>query len=196
MSSSSQSSSDEYEILDSIDDKIITIEFILKDFVKIKNNNKIDKNKKGLEKHVSEYLGLMNNLELVLFYKVTDKKATKKEVVNRIRYNYAILLNLFDSSKLELEAIIQTKNTELNQNKMRLIVEKLEQVNTLKKNALDKFNNITFNVAVGKKKSSKKKKGNMGKKRGSPGKKTGKKPGKKTGKKPGKKSGKKTMARK
>ena len=29
--------------------------------------------------------------------------------------------------------------------------------NTLKKNALDKFNNITFNVAVGKKKSSKKK---------------------------------------
>ena len=55
MSSSSQSSSDEYEILDSIDDKIITIEFILKDFVKIKNNNKIDKNKKGLENHVSEY---------------------------------------------------------------------------------------------------------------------------------------------
>ena len=113
----------------------------------------------------------MNNLELVLFYKVTDKKATKKEVVNIIRYNYAILLNLFDSSKLELEAIIQTKNTELNQNKMRLIVEKLEQVNTLKKNAIDKFNNISLNVAVGKKKSSKKKKVNTGKKRGSSGKK-------------------------
>ena len=169
-SNSTQSSSDEFEILDSIDDKIITIEFILKDLVKIKNNNKIDKNKKGLEKNVSEYLGLINNLELVLFSKVTDKKITKMKAVNKIRLNYSILLNLFDSSKLELEAIMQTKNTELNQNKMRLIVEKLEQVNTLKKNAINNFNNISLNAAVGKKKSRKKKR-NTGKKRGSPGKK-------------------------